>query len=47
MNEVKIAISEFLRRYDFGLVKGYEMKYKLAFLYEPKDFVKVNLRRRS
>ena len=46
MHEAKIIICEFLRRYDFELTKGYELKYKLAFMYEPKDPIKLNLKKR-
>ena len=46
MHESKIIICEFLRRYDFELIKGYELKYRIAFMYEPQEPIKLNLKKR-
>jgi len=46
MIEGRIILSEFLKRYDFSLRDGYEMKMTIKFLYEPKHELQMNLTRR-
>lgn len=45
--EGKIILAEFIRRYDFDMIKGYKFGMGLQFLYEPIEPITLDMNKRD
>ena len=44
--ETKIVLSTFLTNYDFSIPDDYVLKFKFGFVYEPKEPIRIDVKRR-
>lgn len=45
--ETKLIVSMFVKRFDFTLIEGFDLKMISRFLYEPEQPIFINLKKRN